>query len=146
MPNAILVAHDFSEPAARALALGAEIARRLPAQLHVLHVHPDVYRDHASAGLGVAVPSSVQEARYTKFLDGELQRLVCEVLGDETSQARRIVVRGDPVRRIIDVAKELNAYLVCVGSTGKGAVERMLLGSVSQRLIRSSPAPILTVH
>jgi nucleotide-binding universal stress UspA family protein len=40
----------------------------------------------------------------------------------------------------------VNADVICLGSTGKGAVERVLLGSVSQSVVRASPIPVITVH
>jgi nucleotide-binding universal stress UspA family protein len=58
----------------------------------------------------------------------------------------RHVVRGEPIKRIDALRQEIGADLIAVGSTGKGAVERALLGSVSQRIVRSSPVPVLTVH
>jgi nucleotide-binding universal stress UspA family protein len=58
----------------------------------------------------------------------------------------RHVVRGNPVRRIEALAEQLGASCICIGSTGKGAVQRLLLGSVSQSIVRTSRIPVLTVH
>ena len=54
-------------------------------------------------------------------------------------------LRGDPVKRIEELAKELGADVVCVGATGKGAVARVMLGSISQALLRTSAIPVLVV-
>jgi nucleotide-binding universal stress UspA family protein len=56
------------------------------------------------------------------------------------------VVRGDAVKRILAVAAEISADLICVGATGKGAAQRLLLGSVSEYLLRTSSVPVLVVH
>ena len=111
-----------------------------------MHVHPDVYDGHSDAALGTPWPNQEQEQRYVRFLDQELLRVVSAVLGDAASGVVRHVVRGEPVKRIEALAGELGADLLCIGSTGKGAVERALLGSVSQRIVRTSPIPVLTVH
>jgi nucleotide-binding universal stress UspA family protein len=58
----------------------------------------------------------------------------------------RHVVRGEPIKRIEARVQEIGADVLCVGSTGKGAVQRALLGSISQRILRTSPVPVLTVH
>jgi nucleotide-binding universal stress UspA family protein len=68
------------------------------------------------------------------------------VLGDDAEQVVRHVVRGEPIKRIEALARDIGADVLCVGSTGKGAVQRALLGSVSQRILRTSPIPVLTVH
>ena len=142
----IVVAHDFSAPADRALAFAAELARSTGAALEVVHVHPDVYDGHSEPSLGIPWPTEGQEERYLRFLEQELLRAVRAVLGDEVESVRRHVVRGDPVKRVQAVTKEVGGDLICVGSTGKGAVERLLLGSVSQLILRTSDVPVLIVH
>jgi nucleotide-binding universal stress UspA family protein len=143
----ILVAHDFSDPANRALAFAADLAEQLGATLDVLHVHPDVYDGHSDPSLGLPWPAPDQVERYIRFLDSELERAVSAVLGPARAQEiKRHVVRGEPAKRIAHAAQEFGADLVCLGSTGKGAVERVLLGSVSQRILRTCQVPVLTVH
>jgi nucleotide-binding universal stress UspA family protein len=144
--NKILVAHDFSEPANRALAFAADLAEQLGTTLDVVHVHPDVYDGHRTPQLGIPWPLEGQEERYMRFLHEEVQRVVRGVLGERAERVRQHVVRGDPVKRVPAVAQELGADIVCIGSTGKGAVQRVLLGSVSQLIVRTSPIPVLTVH
>ncbi len=142
----LLVAHDFSSPADRALLVAFDLAQALGATLHVAHVHPDVYDGHSDPALGLPWPSDQQTERYTRFLDTEVERVVTAALGDAGKTLQRHVVRGDPVKRLMALTDELGADLLCVGSTGKGAIERVLLGSVSQLLVRTSDVPVLTVH
>jgi nucleotide-binding universal stress UspA family protein len=143
----ILVAHDFSDPSNRALAFASDLAAPLGAQVEVLHVHPDVYDGHSDPSLGLPWPAPEQVERYMRFLDTELERAVSAVLGPEAArEVKRHVVRGEPAKRIAASAKELGADMICLGSTGKGAVERVLLGSVSQRILRTAEVPVLTVH
>jgi nucleotide-binding universal stress UspA family protein len=142
----ILVAHDFSEPADRALVFALGLARRLGATLEVVHVHPDVYDGHSDPALGTPWPTPQQEQRYLRFLEQELSRVVTLAVGADGDGIVRHVVRGNAVKRIEALAEELGASAICIGSTGKGAVQRFLLGSVSQSILRSSPIPVLTVH
>jgi nucleotide-binding universal stress UspA family protein len=142
----ILVAYDFSEPSARALALANDLAGKLGAVLHVAHIHPDVYDGRGEPALGIPWPSAGQEERYIRFLDTELQRLVTSVVGAGAEAVVRHIVRGDPVHRLLVLAEETKADMLCVGSTGRSGVERVLLGSVSQTLIRKAKLPVLTVH
>jgi nucleotide-binding universal stress UspA family protein len=46
----------------------------------------------------------------------------------------------------LESIKEIGADLVIIGSTGKGAVERFMLGSASQTVLRESPVPVLVVR
>ncbi len=142
----ILVAHDFSDPASRALSFAADLAKQLGGSLELVHVHPDVYDGHSDPSLGIPWPTPAQEERYMRFLDTELERSVNAVLGAEAAGVKRHIVRGDPVKRLEKLAEEIGADVICLGSTGKGAVERVLLGSVSQLLVRTSNVPVLIVH
>ena len=146
MTKKILVAHDFSDPSNRALSFAADLADQFGATLEVVHVHPDVYDGQSDPSLGLPWPAPDQVERYMRFLDSELERAVRGVLGPDTDKVKRSVARGEPAKRILAVASEVGADMVCLGSTGKGAVERALLGSVSQRVVRTSDVPVLTVH
>lgn len=146
MAKKILVAHDFSDPANRALAFAADLADALGASVEVVHVHPEAYSGRGDPALGIPWPTPDQEERYLRFLDTELERVVRMVMGDDVSKVKRHILRGDPLKRIEALASETGADMLCQGSTGKGAVARVLLGSTSQLMLRTSKIPVLTVH
>jgi nucleotide-binding universal stress UspA family protein len=142
----ILVAHDLSATASRALRFALGLARQMGASVEVVHVHPDVYDGRSMPAVGLPWPTAGQEERYMRFLDEELARAVEETSGKEArEQVGRRVVRGIPEKRLIELATEQAADILCVGATGKGAVDRVLLGSVSQLLIRTCPVPVLII-
>lgn len=141
----IVSAYDFSEPGARALVWAHGFARSLSAQLHVVHVHPDIYDGHSEPAVGLPWPTEGQEERYLRFLDEELLRTLRAKLGDGAESIVRHIVRGDPVKRLLAVAEEVHADVICVGSTGKGAVQRVMLGSVSLSTVRMSKVPVVVV-
>jgi len=142
----ILVAFDFSEPAGRALRWAHELAKASAAKLEVLHVHPDIYDGRSTPELGLPWPSAGQEERYLRFLEQELKAAVCAALGAQAGELPLHIVRGDPVKRILATAQQISADLVCVGATGKSGVQRLLLGSVSEYVLRSSTLPVLIIH
>lgn len=86
-----------------------------------------------------------ERERLRAFYDQELIRLADEVFGPEAQVVRRRVESGTAVDRLIAVASELRADLICVGTAGKGAVGRALLGSTARDLVRRSSVPVLTV-
>jgi nucleotide-binding universal stress UspA family protein len=142
----ILAAFDFSEPAGRTLRWAHELGKQTGATLEVVHVHPDVYDGRSTPELGLPWPSSGQEERYMRFLEQELQTAVAGLVSPLERKITCHVVRGDPVKRVLALAEQVGADLVCAGSTGKGGVQRVLLGSVSESLLRTSPVPVLVVH
>jgi len=142
----ILVACDFSAPASRALAYAYGLSQKLGSALEVVHVHPELYDARGDATLGLPWPSTEQTDRYLRFLNEELKRTLQGVAPELAEKARCHILRGEPVRRILALAEELGADLICVASTGKNGVERVLMGSVSQSLLRESAVPVLVVH
>jgi len=141
----ILVAHDFSEPSNRALRFAATLARDVSAQIELVHVMPDL--DDGRGELTLAVPPTMpgQGERYMRFLQEELERAVQQALPELAGKLPCHALRGDPVTRIEALAKEIGADIVCLGATGKGAVARVLLGSISQLVLRTSTLPVLIV-
>jgi nucleotide-binding universal stress UspA family protein len=141
----ILVAYDFSEPARRAL----DWARYLRGQLHaaviVVHVDDDALSQGALRGAGSWEPAAEQDRR-TRWLEDELRREVHDHFGPDAQAVRTVVTRGRVGERLHAVARELGASLVVLGTSGKNAVDRALLGSATQELVRTSSLPVMTVH
>jgi nucleotide-binding universal stress UspA family protein len=71
---------------------------------------------------------------------------VSEVFDDLSVQVDARVRAGIPADEIIRVANELNVDLIVVGGRGKGAVEAILLGSVSYRVLHHAPCPVLVTR
>jgi nucleotide-binding universal stress UspA family protein len=60
-------------------------------------------------------------------------------------RAESVLVRGDPCEGILHVARERNADLIVMGTHGRRGLSRAFLGSVAERVVRTSPTPVLTV-
>lgn len=138
----ILVAFDFSEPSRRGLEFACQLARRGGGEINIVHVHPESYLAGGEPALGTPWPTPEQSERYIRFLQSELEKLVPS---DLTERVHCEVRDGDPKALLLAEAKHLGSDLLCMGTTGKGAVERMLLGSVSQHIVRRCPIPVVTV-
>jgi nucleotide-binding universal stress UspA family protein len=141
----ILVAHDFSEPSKRALAFAHTLSRATGAQLELAYVLPDLYDGRGDVELGLPPNLPGQGERYMKFLEEELARTVRRDLPELADTLPCHALRGDPVKRLEELAKQRGADVLCLGATGKSAVARVLLGSVSQLVLRTSPIPVLVV-
>ena len=139
----ILVATDYSESAAVALAYGRDLARTFNARLHVFHAVEDVMLRY-SPEVGFASPD------LQKSLEAAAARDLEKLITDDDRRTLAIV----PVIRkaasipaaIVDYAKANAIDLIITGTHGRGAVKHLLMGSVAERVVRTAGCPVLTVH
>jgi nucleotide-binding universal stress UspA family protein len=139
----ILVATDFSGPAEVATNYGRDLARAYDATLHVIHVIEDMLAFYGpDIGFALADVERNVEAAVQRDLDATLSRHV-----DNRVKVVATVRRGSSVAHVITEYARTNAIdLIVVGTHGRGAVSRFLMGSVAERLVRSAPCPVLTVR
>ncbi len=137
----VLIAHDFSEPSRRALEFACQVVRAGGGHLDVVHVYPQQRMGDGPA-LEFPWPRPEQVEQYMRFLAHELRGMIPS---DLEGRATARVVVGDPRQELLDHARELGSDVIVVGATGKGLVDRALLGSVSRSLVHHSPIPVVTV-
>lgn len=139
--SVILVAIDFSDTSLRALKVARDIAKGKPgAELHLAHIIAPV-----RGPLGLAQPESDETAMVALGASERIEKL-CEE-AEEGIDARVLghVRVGEPAREIVQLASDIAADLVVVGTHGRTGVERVLLGSVAEEVVRRAPSPVLTV-
>jgi len=137
----ILVATDGSEPADRALALAAELARSWGSGTLTLVKavsDPVTFAPTAAAGLEMVLDAEQQGAE--RDLAQRAERLRTGGLKVET-----LVRVGSAPQVVAEVADAVGADLVVAGSTGKGALQRAVLGSVTTQLLHELRRPLLVV-
>ena len=137
-PRSMLVAYDFSECARRALERAHDLAVRFEAEVGVVHVLPEDRRGDASG----------QTSEHERFRASVARRLaedVAEVFGAAAEGVTLLTLEGRAVDEIRAAQRDLGADLMVVGASGKGAVERILLGSVATGLLRGGDVAMLTV-
>ncbi|HVP68889.1 MAG TPA: universal stress protein [Anaeromyxobacteraceae bacterium] len=137
----ILVAVDGSEPSMRAARMAADVALRFGARITLAYVVPRLLLPPDVYGLTVAEVEREQRAHADTLVHQALLQLGGTGVEVETS-----VLSGPPAESLAEAAQGPDVDLVVVGSRGIGAVKRMLLGSVSDRLVHICPKPILIVH
>ena len=137
-----IVAIDFSDATARVVDAAATIARHAGAHLVLVHVVPD---EPAFVGYDVG-PSSVRDsvALELRKEHRELQALA-QTLRDRGADATALLLQGYAVPVLLREAERQDAALIVAGSHGHGAVYDLLIGSVSEKLIRESTRPVLVV-
>ncbi len=140
--NRILCAVDFSDPSARALQYALALAERLGAQVDVIHVYQ--FPNYAVEDGAVELPPYVQQDLAIRLRE-RLEQFVKEKAG-EGSKTSTHLVEGIPYLEIVAAAKEHQADLVVVGTHGRTGLSHMFLGSVAERVVRSSEVPVLTMR
>ncbi len=135
----ILVPVDFGEPSRRALEVAISLAKQNGAALTVLHVF-DVPPSYASMDLSPVDLLTPMWSAAQAELDATLAKVK-----DSLPQATHCLTRGTPWREILATIERTHPDLVVVGTHGRTGLERVLLGSVAERIVRLSPVPVLTV-
>ncbi|MCO8266600.1 universal stress protein [Haloferax sp. AB510] len=138
MYDEILLPVDGSPAAEQAIPHVFDLAERYDATVHVLFV-VNTTRDNAGIIGGTVLETLEQEGR--RVVDEVVER--GESRGIKTVGAVR---RGAPHETILDYAAEHGAEVIAMATHGRTGVERVLLGSVTERVVRTAPVPVLTVR
>ncbi len=133
----ILVPSDFSECSRRAVDLAVSLLTS-EGTLDVVHVvaspiHPSFYAVNRLFDMDPEMP-------------GRIRKSLVEWLGRTDVEVEVEVREGDVFAEIMDVARDRNAQLVVIGTRGLTGLDRLLMGSVTERVVRHSEVPVLTVH
>lgn len=132
---------DFSGSSVRALAHAAALARWYGAQLSVLHVVPTFESMQVRGDVGDPVRVVTPMPR-DQVLE-EMSRFLN--LAAVSPQATPLAEAGDPQSTIIGQAISTKADLIVMGTHGRRGFKRLLLGSVTEAVLREAPCPVLTV-
>jgi nucleotide-binding universal stress UspA family protein len=140
----ILVPTDFSKIARHALEHAIVIGRWYRSNITALHVgNPMIL-----FGTVAPVPPTMVEALAGDSNRGELETEVRNWLSPAAAAGLAtdaIVEQGNPARCILAHARSLPADLIVIGTHGHGAFERLVLGSVAEKVLRKAPCPVLTI-
>lgn len=137
----VVVAVDFSETSERALDVARGIARRLGAELllvHAFEVPAPLFNPYAVPAPGNFVAEAREAAQ--RKLEAIRERLAGEGLSVRTQLAAVPAATA-----LAEIAQEIGAGLVVTGTHGHTGLKHVLLGSVAERTVREAPCPVLTV-
>jgi nucleotide-binding universal stress UspA family protein len=136
----ILVPTDFGESSRRAGTIAADLAAKYGATLTLVHSYEVPMYEYP----GVIIPQDLTEA----ILDAakaQLDQQLAALLASG-AKASGVLGFGIPVQEIVGAIERTHADLVIMGTHGRKGINRLLMGSVAERIVRMSPVPVLTVH
>lgn len=138
----IVVPVDLSDASERVIDFAQLIARETGGEIWLLHVADE---DPSFVGLD-AGPGAVRE-QFAKAFRDEHRRLQAEAerLRDKGFKATALLLQGPIVETLLSQANELEADVLIVGSHGHGALYDLVVGSVSQGILKDSTIPVLVV-
>ncbi|SDZ79036.1 Nucleotide-binding universal stress protein, UspA family [Desulfuromusa kysingii] len=151
----ILVPCDRTPNSQYAFKHAVMISRRNNAKIHLLHVLPQVdssMRSYISAVMGENKLEDLEHTNMEKAkeeMTHDLEEFAKKELADFPEDLARFagaeVVIGHPVVKILEVAKQLDADLIVMGTHGKGAIEHAFLGSTAEKLLKKSKRPVFVI-
>ena len=134
----ILIAVDDEPLAAHAAELGIELASSLGAEIAFVHVIEPGLVQATGITPGELLADTEREAK--TLMDGFCQ------LVPQTHQPLKFVNVGNPASEIVRTAKEWPADMIVIGSHGRHGIQRALLGSVAEAVMRHAPCPVLVTR
>ena len=144
-PTTILLATDGSDEAKQATQAATELSRETGSEVHLVYVLPTpaqlighrLYSDEMRESL---IGGAERDAE--TFLKEQAEKI-----GSDGGKVADTHLRsGDPDKEILRAAEALGAGLIVIGSRGLGAIPRMLIGSVSDSVVRHAHCPVLVVR
>jgi nucleotide-binding universal stress UspA family protein len=139
----ILVPVDFSERSTAAAEHAVALARRFHSKLIFVHsIPPSPYEEGAFESGYYAGPVFPGDEQMKAFVTKQLDQLVERVFPDPSVE--KLVVTGDPSRRIEEIIKARKVGLVVMPTHGYGPFRRFVLGSVTAKILHDVTCPVLT--
>ncbi|CAJ35313.1 universal stress protein [Methanocella arvoryzae] len=135
----LLVPTDGSDYSCKAAEHAAYLARSLGAKIYILNV---VNVDLAFRS-GIHYAEGMTELRQAGNEATGRIRQICEKYGVECEE---FILKGQPADTIVRVSREICASCIVIGSIGTSAIERVLIGSTSEKVMRHAPCPVLLVR
>ncbi|MFC6785557.1 universal stress protein [Halobaculum halobium] len=141
MYDRILVPTDGSDGVERAVRHAVDLAVQHGATVHALYVV------NSASYAGMPMESSWEGIDEMLRGDAESAVSLVEALGDDYDvPVETSVIDGSPSPEIVRYAEDNDCDLIVMGTHGRGGIDRLLLGSVAEKVVRSSTVPVLTVR
>ncbi len=147
----VLISLDYNPTAEKVAETGYALAKEMGAEVYLIHVISNMeyytstvyspimgYGDFGNVGLSTVYTAEDLKAETQKYLNKSKDHL-----SDDTIQT--IVVEGDSADAILDVAADIHADVIVMGSHSRRWLDKILVGSVTERVLHKSKIPLFIV-
>lgn len=142
-PKLILVPTDFSAPSAQALRYGAALAERFSA--HLLVIYADPFVPPVDFTISAAGMFDIPREELVEAAREQLQAFAETNISRSVPYDVRVLV-STAVDAIVTQASESGTNLIVMGTHGRTGLRRLLVGSVTEAVMRLAPVPVIVVH
>jgi nucleotide-binding universal stress UspA family protein len=138
----ILCAVDFSEQSRHVAEYAATLARALEAEILCVYVAPSL-----SQYVGFKVPASSIDDFVAEIVSGA-EATMGEFVKDNFNgiPTTNRVLTGYAAEEVLDLAEAEKADMIVMGTHGRKGIDRMLFGSVAEKVVKSAKCPVVTVR
>jgi nucleotide-binding universal stress UspA family protein len=144
MLKKILIASDGSETSRRAARIGIELAKAAGAEALVVYVADVVLLDQI--GDLLIFPGAKGKIKEKMMEQGRgVASTIENMAGEAGVKCEVVVAEGNPGDQILRISKTHGADMIVLGSIGKTGLNKFMLGSVAEKVVRNSQIPVLTV-
>ena len=144
IPKTFVVPTDFSDLSKSALRYASGLAQALGASLHIIHVVDEV------AARFLDVPDYRELGKLQTTLERSAREQIDELVAAEnqlgTHAVGEVVTSRSAAESIVGYARDVHADLIVMGTHGRNAIGRLLLGTVAERVVRMALCPVLTMR
>lgn len=137
----IMIATDGSDYSIRAAELGISLSKLLKAEITIIYVIDTVVLDQISkVGESDDIENELKRdgERYLKYIRSLAEK--------EDLKPNTMLLKGRPFEQIVHLAKSMSMDLIVMGTYGRRGADRILMGSVAERVIEYAPCPVLVVR
>ena len=142
VPSSILIATDGSKTAENAAALGIKFAQQYGAKVFAVYV----INVTASEAILIDEAWATEECVACEKTGQRATSSVEEKAKFAGLEVESTILKGDPADEIVNFAEKKDVELIVMGTLGKSGVQRFLLGSVAENVVRHSKVPVLVVR
>jgi nucleotide-binding universal stress UspA family protein len=119
------------------------LCESLGAEIHLVHVTPSMEEIARFYGPEVFLPNIEEEL--VQGAERELEKFEQKFFAGYPNK-KRVVLKGDPVDEIIAYIKAEKIDLVVMGTHGRKGIDKILFGSVADRMVKNSTVPVMTIN
>ena len=139
----ILVTTDFSENSFFAIPYAVDLAQKYDAEITLLHVIEPIIAPADFAWGSYNLTEIEQKTR--DYAEANLDKLISEHF-PETMAVKKHLAFGTPFKEVIQYASDENFSLIIISTHGLAGLSYVLFGSTTEKIVRKSPVPVLTVR